>query len=53
MSSRLVAHSGAVGCGVAIALACEYLGLVIDPMQRGAGNEILDVMHDVLSYLLW
>ena len=53
MLSRLGAHSGAVGCGGAIALATEHVGLLLGPMQRGAGNEIPDTMSGDLSYLLW
>ena len=53
MPSRLGAHSGAVGCGGAVALAAEHLGLLLGPMQRGAGNEIPDTMPGDLSYLLW
>jgi hypothetical protein len=56
MASRLRAHSGTVGCGGAIALAAEHVGLLLGPMQRGAGNEIPDALpgdSGDLSYLLW
>jgi hypothetical protein len=53
MAFRLGAHSGAVGRGGAIALAAEHVGLLLGPMQRGAGNEIPDAMPGDLSYLLW
>jgi hypothetical protein len=47
------AQSRAGGCGGATALAAEQVGLVIGPMQPGAGNEIPDVTPGALSYLLW
>ena len=53
MVFHLGVHSGAVGCGSVIALAAEHVGLLLGPMQRGAGNEIPDAMPSDLSYLLW
>jgi hypothetical protein len=53
MLPRLGAHRGAVGCGGAIALAAEHVGLLLGRMQRGAGNEIPDATPGDLSYLLW
>jgi hypothetical protein len=53
MPPRLVALRVAVGCGNAIALAAEHVGLLLGPMQRGAGNEIPDAMPGDLFYVLW
>jgi hypothetical protein len=53
MVFRLAAHSGAVGCGGAIALAAEHVDLLLGLMQRGVGNEIPDAVPGDLSYLLW
>ena len=53
MPCSLGAHSDAVGRGGAIARAAEHVGLLLGPMQRGAGNEIPDTMPGDLSCLLW
>jgi hypothetical protein len=44
MASRRGDHGGAVGCVGAIAFAAEHVGLLLGPMQRGAGNEIREAM---------
>ena len=53
MPSRLEAHSCAVGCGGTSALAAEQIGLLLSPMQRGAGNENPDATSGDVSCLLW